>query len=267
MTANVDWLLQTDYLQPLNFALITAILGVAIFLRYLIFALIYHHIFYKKLGSKQRYRLLHQQMSMPQVKKEIFYSFVGAMIFGVSGAIFLILWQKGFTQIYLSTNWTDIIWMPLSLFAAMFIHETYYYWLHRWMHNPKVLHLFHQTHHESLHTSSFTSFSFHPIEAIFQAIFLPLVVLIVPMHVFVLVAMLVVMSISAVINHAGVEVFPASFAQSKIGKWFIGATHHDMHHLHYRYNYGLYFTFWDVWMGTEHKGFHKRFIQHSKSGQ
>jgi len=264
MTANVDWLLQTDYWQPLNFALITAILGVAIFLRYLILAAIYHHIFYKKLGSLQRYRLLHSQIKMPQVRKEIFYSLVGAFIFAVAGAVMLILWQRGYTQIYLTLHVWDVLWVPISVFVAMFIHETYYYWLHRWMHKPKVLHLFHQTHHESVYTSSFTSFSFHPLEAIFQALFMPLLVLFLPIHVFVLVALLLIMSISAVINHAGVEVFPTSFAQSKIGKWFIGATHHDMHHLHYRYNYGLYFTFWDVWMDTEHKGYQKRFIQHTK---
>lgn len=132
----------------------------------------------------------------------------------------------------------------------MFLHETYYYWLHRWMHQPNVLHRFHYLHHDSIHTSAFTSFSFHPIEAGLQAIFLPIVVLVLPMHVFVLVAWLVIMSISAVVNHAAVEVFPPKMLRSPIGKWFIGATHHDLHHTQYQCNYGLYFTFWDVWLKT-----------------
>jgi sterol desaturase/sphingolipid hydroxylase (fatty acid hydroxylase superfamily) len=28
-------------------------------------------------------------------------------------------------------------------------------------------------------------------------------------------------------------------------------THHDMHHQQFNGNYGLYFTWWDRWMGTE----------------
>ena len=194
---------------------------------------------------------------------EIGYSFAGSFIFALSGALMLIAWQNGFTQIYTQFHTWDIIWMPLSVLIAMFLHETYYYWLHRWMHNPKILHCFHHIHHNSIYTSSFTSFSFHPLEAILQAIFLPVLVLFLPIHVFVLVALLIIMSISAVINHAGVEVFPKSAIKSPIGRWFIGATHHDQHHLKYQCNYGLYFTFWDVWMKTEDPGFAKRFEEHS----
>jgi sterol desaturase/sphingolipid hydroxylase (fatty acid hydroxylase superfamily) len=36
-----------------------------------------------------------------------------------------------------------------------------------------------------------------------------------------------------------------------MGKWFIGATHHALHHKQFRYNYGLYFTFWDKTSKTE----------------
>jgi sterol desaturase/sphingolipid hydroxylase (fatty acid hydroxylase superfamily) len=36
-----------------------------------------------------------------------------------------------------------------------------------------------------------------------------------------------------------------------VGKWFIGATHHARHHKQYRYNFGLYFTFWDRLTNTE----------------
>jgi sterol desaturase/sphingolipid hydroxylase (fatty acid hydroxylase superfamily) len=263
MPINLDWLLATDYTQPANFVLITAILLVAIFLRYLLLAWGYHVLVYKKLGNAQPFRRLHQQIKQPQVKLEIWYSFLGSAIFALAGAVMLIAWQRGYTQIYSTLTAWDWLFMPLSALAALFIHETYYYWLHRWMHHPRVLHRFHHIHHNSVFTSSFTSFSFHPAEAFLQAIFLPLLVLLLPMHVFVLVALLLIMSISAVINHAAVEVFPASFATSKLGKWFIGATHHDVHHLKFRCNYGLYFTFWDVWMRTEDAGFAKRFAGHT----
>ena len=73
------------------------------------------------------------------------------------------------------------------------------------------------------------------------------------------------MSITAVINHAGVEVYGSGAIHSPIARWVVGATHHDQHHLKYRCNYGLYFTFWDVWMKTEDAGFEKRFLEHSSN--
>ncbi|RZS94843.1 sterol desaturase family protein [Cecembia calidifontis] len=263
MDFDLNWLLGTDYSQPKNFMIIACILFTGIFLRYLLLAWVYHELIYKKLGDAQPYRRLHQQVRLPQVRKEIWYSFLGAIIFALSGTVMLICWQRGYTQIYTSLSMVDLIWIPMSFFLALFIHETYYYWLHRWMHLPKVLRHFHHIHHNSLYTSSFTSFSFHPIEAFLQAIFLPVLVLILPMHFSVLLAMLVTMSITAVINHAGVEIYTSGAISNPIARWMVGATHHDLHHLKYRCNYGLYFTFWDVWMKTEDTGFEKRFLEHS----
>ncbi len=38
-------------------------------------------------------------------------------------------------------------------------------------------------------------------------------------------------------------------------------THHDLHHAQAGWNYGLYFTWWDRLMGTEHPDYHARFAQ------
>ncbi|MBB3167458.1 sterol desaturase family protein [Simiduia aestuariiviva] len=32
-------------------------------------------------------------------------------------------------------------------------------------------------------------------------------------------------------------------------------THYDLHHQKFNGNYGLYFTWWDRWMGTEFPGY------------
>ena len=160
MDFNLDWLLGTDYTQPGNFLIIVSILIIGIFLRYLILAWLYHELVYKKLGDYQPFRRLHQQIKIPQVKKEIWYSFLGAVIFAISGAVLLICWQQGYSRLYTEVKVWDLLWIPVSYFMALFLHETYYYWLHRWMHRPKVLRHFHHIHHNSLYTSSFTSFYF-----------------------------------------------------------------------------------------------------------
>jgi sterol desaturase/sphingolipid hydroxylase (fatty acid hydroxylase superfamily) len=102
-----------------------------------------------------------------------------------------------------------------------------------------------------LDASPWTAFSFHPIEGFIQAIFLPLLLLFLPMNIYVLVFMLVIMSFSSVINHLDIEIYPKWFSKFFFTRWIIGATHHSLHHKQFRYNYGLYFTWWDKWLGTE----------------
>ncbi|MCZ8134200.1 MAG: hypothetical protein O9252_01705, partial [Algoriphagus sp.] len=112
MDFNLDWLLSTDYTQLVNFLLIFSILLVGIFMRYLALAWIYHEAVYKKLGNQIPYRKLHDQIRLPQVKTEIWYSFLGALIFAVAGAVMLIFWQKGISELYTKLTWWDFLWIP-----------------------------------------------------------------------------------------------------------------------------------------------------------
>jgi sterol desaturase/sphingolipid hydroxylase (fatty acid hydroxylase superfamily) len=60
-------------------------------------------------------------------------------------------------------------------------------------------------------------------------------------------------------GHSGHEFRPAKADGTP---WFDGFTttsHHDLHHTDVKGNYGLYFTFWDRFMGTEHPDYHDRF--------
>jgi uncharacterized protein (DUF2147 family) len=41
--------------------------------------------------------------------------------------------------------------------------------------------------------------------------------------------------------------------------WNTAITHHNMHHEQFHSNYGLYFTWWDKWMKTEHTKYHEVF--------
>lgn len=254
-----------DFTRPVPFLLFTGTTFLIIFLRYLFISGIYHFIFYKWLRPQFQNRIINLNPKTPhQYKQEILRSAITSFIFALSGTILLILWQKGWTGIYLSWTAYPLWYLPVSLLIAMLIHETYYYWLHRWMHRPKIYRVIHKWHHESIETSSMTSFSFHPIESVLQALMIPVLIIFLPMHIGVLMLFLVIMTISATINHAGVEIYPANFNQHWLGKWIIGATHHDLHHKEFRYNFGLYFTFWDHWMKTESPKSDTWFKQHTQ---
>lgn len=202
-------------------------------------------------------QLSHVATTKVQRRKEIGWSTITSLFFALSGTLLVIAWQRDYTQLYWDSK-AYPLWMPaLSIGMALLLHETYYYWLHRWMHRPKVYRMIHKVHHDSMHTSATTAFSFHPYEAILQALIIPVIVLIVPMHVYAFLGWLLLMGISGTLNHAGVEMYPHWLLKYPPGRWLIGATHHDLHHKQFRYNFGLYFTFWDYWMRTESPKYNK----------
>ncbi|TCJ12686.1 sterol desaturase family protein [Flaviaesturariibacter flavus] len=220
--------------------------------RYLLIAGIFHGVFYVWQREKWRARKINGRPHKPgQYRREVSWSTVTALLFAVAGAGLLLLWQKGYTKVYLNVHEYPLWWLPLSLGIALLLHETYYYWLHRWMHRPKVFRLLHKVHHDSNITSPWTAFSFHPLEGVLQAIFLPALLLFLPMHLYVVLTQLTIMTFSSVINHLDIEVYPRGAPGRFFGRFLIGATHHSLHHKQFRYNYGLYFTFWDKWKRTE----------------
>lgn len=238
--------------NPGLFFVCVLIFFAAVFLRYLISAGIFYWYYYRLKSEKfSNKRLSKRGFRKGQLKKEIYWSMWSSVIFGFFGALTYFLWQKGFTAIYLELDKFGLWYLPVSFILLSLLHETYYYWVHRWMHNPKVFRKIHKVHHDSLVPSPWTAFSFHPWESLLEAIVVPVILLFLPVHPIVIGVYLIFMTLSSVINHLDIEIYPKAFMKSRFGKMFIGATHHHFHHAEFKTNFGLYFTFWDRWMNTE----------------
>ena len=241
-----------DFSTPLWFFLTTVLLFIIITGRYFLVAGFFYLLFYVWFTDKWKSRKINQRnYKKNQFKIEVRWSMVTALLFSIAGAIIFVLWQKGFTKVYTNAHRYGWWYLPISLLIFMLFHETYYYWLHRWMHKPSIFKIVHKVHHDSNITSPFTAFSFHPLEGLLQAIFLPIMLMILPMHYYIIVIQLTIMTLSSVINHLDIEIYPGNFNKNFFGRWIIGATHHSLHHKQFKYNYGLYFTFWDKIKKTE----------------
>ncbi len=249
-----------DLVSPYWFIFTTAIFFIIITGRYFLFAGLFYAVFYIWFPKKWVFRKLNNKnYKDDQFKREVRWSMITALIFSISGTITMIIWQRGYTKIYMDINLYGWWYLPLSFIIFMVLHETYYYWLHRWMHKPKVFKIVHKIHHDSNITSPFTAFSFHPFEGLLQAVFLPVMLIILPIHYYIIIIQLTIMTVSSVINHLDIEIYPRKFNRNFIGKWLIGATHHSLHHKQFKFNYGLYFTFWDKIKKTESPVYDKLF--------
>ena len=251
MTANfINNIDLTDFRTLL---LLYLILFAIILFRYVLLSGSYYYLFHIIFKKKYAHRMLTTKMpSANQIKREVRLSLYSTFVFGLVGVALLVLWQNGYTKIYMNPRDYPLWYFPISILIFMVLHDTYYYWMHKWMHDYKWLRLYHLDHHKSVNTTVLTSFSFHPVESFFQAIILPVLFIMVPLNIFAILIILLLMTVSAIINHAGVEIYPSNSLFSGFRKYIIGATHHDIHHRHAQKNFGLYFTFWDRLMKTEY---------------
>ncbi len=187
-----------------------------------------------------------------QIGREMRWSLWSAAIYGIPAGIVMWGWQeRGWTAIYSDVTAFPLWYSPVSLFVYLFAHDTWFYWTHRFMHQPKWFKIAHAVHHDSRPPTAWAAMSFHPIEALTGAVVIPALVFLVPVHVAVLGTVLAIMTLMGVTNHMGWEMFPRWWTGGPLGRWTITASHHQRHHERYNCNYGLYFRFWDRVCGTD----------------
>ncbi|RYD26132.1 MAG: fatty acid hydroxylase family protein, partial [Lysobacteraceae bacterium] len=216
-------------------------------------------------ATRLRYPGLYRGMN-PQIRREIWWSIVSAAIYGIPAGVIAWGWQNhGWTLVYQDLHAYPLWYLPLSVLLYLVAHDTWFYWTHRWMHEPRAFKLAHATHHESRPPTAWAAMAFHPIEAISGAVIIPLLVFVIPIHVGALGLVLTIMTVMGVTNHMGWEMFPAFMWRGPLGQWLITASHHQRHHELYRGNYGLYFRFWDRVCGTD-RGVGNFAREHAKAG-
>ncbi len=238
---------------------------VAVFGRYVLFSLVFDWLFTGSTAEQPTGRPIQERQRKPdQQWREIGWSALTSLIFAAIGLGVMVAYQAGATRIYTDVQAYGWLWYIVSIGLVLFTQETYYYWLHRWMHRPGVYRWIHKVHHDSLTTSPWTAFSFHPTESTLQALLLPALTFVLPLHSTAICLILIIMTVSGAINHLNTEVYPHAFDRHWLGRWLIGATHHSLHHSQFRYNYGLYFTWWDKWMKTESPDFQRLFAEKSR---
>lgn len=183
------------------------------------------------------------------IQKDISLSIVATVALASCAALVMTLYDSGATRLYDSIGDRGIPYLIASFFGVIFLQDTCYYFFHRGFHHPLLFDWVHRGHHNSKQPTPWTSFALDFPEALLQGLFLVAIVFTIPLHIAVLVLCLITMTIWAVVNHLGFELFP-NFPNGWLGKWLISSDRHAIHHRNYARHYGLYFTFWDRLLGT-----------------
>lgn len=187
-----------------------------------------------------------------EMRREFLYSLSTLAIFGLVGVATVAATLAGWTRLSFAVPAIDWVWFALVLPLMFVAHDAYFYWAHRAMHHPALFRLFHRTHHRSVNPSPWAAYAFAPAEAVVEAAFVPLFVLVVPVDVLAVLIFVAVQVARNALGHSGYEIYPPSWQRLPILRWLNTNTHHHLHHETGRGNYGLYFLWWDRLMGTEH---------------
>lgn len=229
-------------------------------LRYFMFVVPAFGIVWVWKGREWRHRRVQIRAPRREVLwREARYSLLTIIIFSIVGTAIFAAKASGLTAIYddvRSLGWAYLLVSPVLL---IILHDAYFYWSHRLMHTRGVFRLVHAVHHRSASPSPWAAYSFHPFEAIIQAAFYPVVLFLIPFHPMALLVFVTFMIVRNVWGHLGFELLPRGFLEYSWVNWNTTTTHHDLHHSTSHANYGLYFTWWDRWMKTEHALYRETF--------
>lgn len=230
------------------------------YIRYVVIAGFFYFLYY--VLNKENWIHKKIQKKFPKNENIIFeikYSIINLALFAVMGYFVAYANTRGWTQMYTNIDEYGIPYLLFSFVALVLFHDTYFYWMHRFMHLKSVYPHVHLVHHKSTSPTPWASFSFHPIEGFLEALGVLALLFIMPVHMYTFWAFLIFMTVFNVLGHLGYEIFPKGLTRSKKWGWHNTVTHHDMHHKHFNSNYGIYFNWWDKWMNTNHEKYHEVF--------
>jgi len=210
-------------------------------------------VFYVWFKKKLWYAKIQQRYpENKHIIREIKYSISTLFILGIVIMLVTLANKHGLTRAYKPFDKYGYTYYFFSMVLMMFVHDTYFYWGHRLMHWKPIYKWAHQTHHLSVNPSPFAAYAFHPFEAIFEMGILPVLAFTIPHHISTLTIFALYSLVINIGAHVGHEFFPKGVLKHKIFKWHNTATHHNLHHQAVKYNFGLYFNFWDKLMKTNH---------------
>lgn len=221
------------------------------------FAFIVFYIIFKKRWQHKRIQFKFPTQS--DYIREISYSLITIIIFIAIGLIVFASPLRHYNQGYQDISTHGWLWWVTSIVLMILLHDTYFYWAHRAMHHPRYFKLLHLVHHKSTNPSPWAAYAFHPLEGIIEAGVIFPIAFLIPFHPTAILTFLLFMMVYNVYGHLGYEIMPKNFHLHPVGKWVNTSVNHNMHHKHFDGNYGLYFLFWDRWMGTLHPDYDKTY--------
>lgn len=247
MLSNLNNLLQIDHINYFYL-----FVGVFLSCNYILGSIAYLYVYKLKKNTLRDYKIQSEEPSKDSIIFDIKWSTVSMLCYIIIAYILISLVNHGYTKVYFDISEHSNLYFVFTILLFAGLQDTYFYWVHRFMHSHETVFKYtHAVHHTNKNPTPFTNFSFSPLGNVIFGFYFILMCLIIPVHIYTVVAVFIINSIGNTIGHLGYE-FLTPTMNKKLGAVFTSSIHHNMHHKYGYLNYGLYFSFWDKVMGTLH---------------
>ena len=196
-----------------------------------------------------------------QHQRDISYSAMSMVIFGLMTFVVIGLKQLGVSQMYGEVEEYGWTYFWLSIPLMLVVHDAWFYWTHRLMHHKRLFKWMHRVHHLSHDPTPWTAYAFHPSEAVVEAAIAPVIMLVMPVHPLAFFIFVTIQMTYNVLGHLGYELYPRWFMKTPLKYVLNTTTHHHQHHQKTNWNFGLYFNWWDRLAGTNHPEYEAAFAR------
>ncbi len=141
------------------------------------------------------------------------------------------------------------IWF-LAMFAIIPLWSSlHFYWIHKFLHWPPLFKVAHALHHRNVNVGPWSGISMHPIEHLlyFSSILIHFFIASHPIH---FLFHIFYLGLQPMASHCGFDGLQIDGKKRiQLGDFF-----HQLHHKHYKCNYGTSEMPWDRWFGSYHDG-------------
>ena len=193
-----------------------------------------------------------------QVLHDIKYSLSSVVVYAFNLYLAWLLYQSGVHQ--LDWELSHYFSFALSLYLMMLLHDTWFFWTHWLLHRKPLFKRFHWVHHLSTSPTPLTSISFHPVEAFLESLFVPLSILLIPIHPYAWGIYWLWTFVMNAYGHSGLEFYPRKVAENLLTRFNGTSTYHYWHHQYVHCHYSLYFQWWDKLLGSLHPDYKDSFM-------
>ncbi len=180
--------------------------------------------------------------SRRQILAKLPWVFGNSLILHGSLAVVLTFAIHGRTATYWSLRAAPIGWTVASTLLLPVWYHLMLYYVHRAMHRPSLMRLFHHVHHSDRSPMFLDALVEHPVEASWGAIVLTLPLCVLPLYGWGYVGFVALVGVHEILDHAGVNLDIPLLSRAK---------HHDEHHRRFNGYYGQLLPWLDRWEGTD----------------
>ncbi|KAH8170755.1 fatty acid hydroxylase superfamily protein [Sarocladium implicatum] len=150
---------------------------------------------------------------------------------------------RGYSKLYDSSSEGPGLWWDILQFPAFLLFTDFcIYWIHRYLHHPRIYKHLHKAHHKWIMPTPFASYAFHPIDGFCQGLPYHIFPFIFPMQKLASVVFFVFVNFWTILIHDGEYLSNNPIVN--------GAACHSLHHSRFEVNYGQFFTAFDRLGGT-----------------